>query len=576
MTTDTITSNVTTGVTLRSSDGIYGNPVTVASGVSVSGSPYGINAIDSWAVDNAGTIEGTTGIALQSGGSITNETGGTIDGQIGVYSTIGNVSVVNAAGATISGTSAGIADIHGASLTVENAGTIIGGAYGALYMDALVNRVIIDAGAVFSGGVFGGSGTANTLELSASGGPGTLTGLGSEYVGFQTITIDDGASWTVAGTIAGFSGTTIQGFTANDKLDLTGLTFDAGGHVDLLDGNDLRIIENGHTYHIQLNPTDSFAGDFFHLADDGHGGSFVEEDTTPCYCRGTRIRTPKGEVAVEMLRIGDLVTTAGGAALPLKWIGRRSYRDWLAIGNQDVQPILFKAGAIADRVPARDLYVSPEHAMFIDGMLIPARHLVNGASIVKMQGVEEIDYFHLEFDRHVVIFAEGATAESFVDDDSRMLFHNAEEYRRLYPDEPRRRDAAFCAPRVEAGHALEAARRALAARALRPQAGSEAKGRRLGYVDRATRTLVEGWAMGDEPVRLAVVVNGAVVGQTLADRTRRDLKSSGLGACGFRFMLPQPLSPELSHRIEVRRESDWTLLTGASVTLKPTPAVRGA
>lgn len=197
---------------------------------------------------------------------------------------------------------------------------------------------------------------------------------------------------------------------------------------------------------------------------------------------------------------------------------------------------------------------------------------MNGASIKKMRGVEEIDYFHLEFDLHVVIFAEDATAESFVDDDSRMLFHNADEYRRLYPGEPRRREAKFCAPRVEAGYALEVVCRALAARALWRRSSGVAESRRLGYVDRATRSIVEGWAVGDGPVRLAVVVNGAVVGQTLANRARADLKSSGLGDCGFRFMLPHPLAPELGHRIEVRRESDWTLLTGASVTLKPTAA----
>jgi hypothetical protein len=176
-----------------------------------------------------------------------------------------------------------------------------------------------------------------------------------------------------------------------------------------------------------------------------------------------------------------------------------------------------------------------------------------------------------------VIFAEDAAAESFIDDDSRMLFHNAEEYRRLYPDEPRWRDAEFCAPRVEAGYALETLRRTLAARAL-PGRGASRPSLRLGYVDHATRSLVEGWALGDGsasdagPVRLAVVVNGAVVGQTLADRAREDLKSSGLGDCGFRFVLPKPLPAELSHRIEVRRESDWTLLTGASVTLRPQPA----
>ena len=56
---------------------------------------------------------------------------------------------------------------------------------------------------------------------------------------------------------------------------------------------------------------------------------------------------------------------------------------------------------------------------------------MNGVSILKVERMEEIEYFPLEFDRHKMIFAEGATAGSFVDDDSRMLFHNADEYRRL-------------------------------------------------------------------------------------------------------------------------------------------------
>jgi hypothetical protein len=89
-----------------------------------------------------------------------------------------------------------------------------------------------------------------------------------------------------------------------------------------------------------------------------------------------------------------------------------------------------------------------------------------------------------------VIFAEGARAESFVDDDSRMLFHNAAEYRALYPGEPARRFVEYCAPRVEDGYALEALRRALAARAARllPTAKVARTRVQQGYVDRATRT----------------------------------------------------------------------------------------
>jgi hypothetical protein len=76
-------------------------------------------------------------------------------------------------------------------------------------------------------------------------------------------------------------------------------------------------------------------------------------------------------------------------------------------------------------------------------------------------------------------------------------------------------------------------------------------------------------------VKLAIVVNGAVVGQTLANLYRTDLTEAGFGDghCSFRFTLPQSLSPEIGHRIEVRRESDWSLLHGGPVTLRwrPTP-----
>jgi len=535
-------------------------------------------------IDNTGYIGGADIGVAEAGTSATLDNSGTIvgSGSEGVKLTAGQSLIHNTG---YIGGATGVRE-GGANATLENAGTIhaTGGMAAYLYATGS-NRLIVDAGAAFTGFVKAKASTGgNTIELTSAASAGTISNLGYQYIGFGTITIDAGANWTVAGSITGFGGVTVEGFNNHDRLDLTDLNFSAGDTVSFDDGTNLLTIKNGGgstlaTIHLD----DSADGHAFQLLDDGHGHTFVEEtDYTPCYLKGTRIRMPRGDRAVETLRIGDMIATMGGEALPLKWIGRRSYRDWLAVGNEDAQPILFKAGSIADGIPARDLYVSPEHAMFVDGMLIPARYLVNGASIVKTRDLEEIDYFHLEFDRHAVIFAEGATAESFVDDDSRMLFHNAAEYRRLYPDESRRREVEFCAPRVEAGHALETVQRALAARALGLRSGRQGEALRLGYLDRATRSMVEGWALdhraaaGDGPVRLAIVVNGAVVGQTLADRARADLKSSGLGDCGFSFVLPRQLSPELNHRIEVRRESDWTLLTGASVTLKPAETARAA
>ena len=582
--------------------GVYlfrGGTITNEAGGTIVGADRGIfGGLNPTTLDNAGVIAGTQkyGVILATGGAVTNQSTGTISGYYFAVGGSGYSLSVGNAGTILSTGSAGFGvDLSAYNSTLVNTGAIIGGSYGAafagkyatlenagtikglgghaVYMNGYGgNRLIVDAGAVFDGDVRAYASVANTIELTSGATPGTLSGLGTEYIGFQTVTIDSGASWEIAGSVAGFGGVTVAGFTAHDKFDLTDLAFNAGDRVDLNRMTDvLTVRDSGGTVLATIQLAGDFSGDFFHLSNDGHGHTLMTEDTTPCFCRGTRIRTPGGDRPVETLRIGDLVTTAGGEALALKWIGRRSYRDWLAMGNPHVQPILFKAGALAERVPARDLYVSPEHAMFVDGMLVPACHLVNGVSILKMSGLEEIEYFHLEFDRHIVILAEGAAAESFVDDDSRMLFHNADEYRRLYPDEPPRQ-AEFCAPRVESGPALETLRRRLAARAarLRPDRKAAAAARR-GYVDRATRALVEGWAQGDGPVRLAILVNGAVVGETLADRARADLRSNGLGDCGFRFILPQALSPALGHRIEVRRESDWSLLHGGPVMLRPAP-----
>jgi hypothetical protein len=424
----------------------YQTHVTNAAGAVISGTHYGAYMLDIGTIDNFGTIEATgtdgRGIAGGFSGTIRNEAGGTIAGvAYGValgsdHSFLGNV-------------------------TLENAGTIIGSSGHAVLLDGSTNnRLIVDAGAKFVGDVQSTGQGPGTIELTSGASAGTISGIGSQYRGFQTVKIDSGATWTVAGTEAGFNGTTIQGFGTHDTLDVTDLTFNGGDSVTL-NGSDQLIVGNGSTVLETIQLAGSFTGDYFHLSADSGSGTFITENTTPCYCRGTRIRTPKGDVAVEALRIGDRVTIADGTALPIKWIGRRSYRDWMAVGNDDIQPVLFRADAIAEGIPARDLYVSPEHAMFIDGVLVPAWHLVNGVTIEQTQGVREIDYFHLEFDRHVVIFAEDAPAESFVDDDSRMLFHNAEEYRRLYPNEPRRQ-VEFCAPRVEDGIELAALRDTLA------------------------------------------------------------------------------------------------------------------
>jgi Hint domain len=590
---------------------LYGGSLSNAADGTISASfltaVYGRSGGGPVTVDNSGAITGhNNGVLLQGGGSLTNEATGSIaatngdgvyvsgDGAVTNLGTISGYdgvalgiagSLTNAADGTISGTDFGVyVGIPGSNTTIENAGKITGSKDSVYFKDTGVHRLIVDASATFTGNVVANAAGTNTLELSANGGAGELNGLGTKYIGFQTVTIDAGATWTIAGTMAGIHGSTIEGFNPDDRLDLTNLAFNTNDTA-VLNGDTLMIEDGAGGVLDTIKLAGDLAHDVFNLADDGTGnhGTVITEDYVPCFCRGTRIRVPHGEAAVEDLRIGDLVTIAGGQALPLKWIGRRGYRDWLAVGNEEVQPIRFKAGSIADHIPARDLYVSPEHAMFLDGVLVPARHLVNGISIVKVAGMEEIDYFHLEFDRHVAIFAEGAAAESFIDDDSRMLFHNAEEYRRLYPNETGGRYTAFCAPRVEGGDELDAMRRRLISRGARLSPGTAvvpAMAHR-GSLEIAAHTLVAGWAFaGVEagPVALSVVVNGAVIGQVVADRYRPDLAAAGIGdgRHAFFFRLPKGLPLDISHTIEVRRAFDWSLLLGAPVTLKPQGARRFA
>ncbi len=194
---------------------------------------------------------------------------------------------------------------------------------------------------------------------------------------------------------------------------------------------------------------------------DSQGSVFELTDTdyVACYARGTLIATPGGEVVVEDLAIGDRVLTAAGIAEPVRWIGRRSYAGRFLAGRRHLLPILFRAGSLGAGLPRRDLRVSPAHAMVLDGVLVPASCLVNGVSIVRDETCRRIDYLHVELARHDVILAEGAPSESFLDDDSRGLFHNAAEYRALYPDAPAA--GRYCAPRVEDGYVLDTIRRRL-------------------------------------------------------------------------------------------------------------------
>jgi Hint domain len=160
--------------------------------------------------------------------------------------------------------------------------------------------------------------------------------------------------------------------------------------------------------------------------------------TPNCFRRGTLIRTAHGEVPVEDLATGDLVVTTNGE-LPVKWIGQQTIRRATSGSyHPSVVPIRVSRFAIDDQTPRRDLYLSQEHCLFIDGVLIPAKYLVNGLSIALDRDAnlsETIEYFSVEFETHEVVFAEGAAAESFQYAGGRIAWDNLSEYQDLYGSE---------------------------------------------------------------------------------------------------------------------------------------------
>ena len=227
---------------------------------------------------------------------------------------------------------------------------------------------------------------------------------------------------------AGAGGNTLNGGDGNDTIG-----FDAVGRYSVTDlgGGDYRIdyLGNGPAYDTVLTSNTvrefesfSYNNGIFAFADVAGSGSEVLQ---VCFAAGTRIATDRGEVAVERLRPGDVVLTAAGEMVPALWVGRRHVTLAGRANAAEMAPVRIRAGALGAGLPRRDLLVSPDHCLFLDGVLVPARLLVDGTSIVVETAMAEVTWFHVELARHDVLLAEGAPAESWLDCGNRAWFANA-------------------------------------------------------------------------------------------------------------------------------------------------------
>jgi hypothetical protein len=287
--------------------------------------------------------------------------------------------------------------------------------------------------------------------------------------------------------IGGFAGT-ITSFRKGNDFVITGGTL---SNLGVSNNNTLTVSDSGHGGTDQIMFGSGISTSGFIIVN----GNTIQ---VACFAAGTRIATKAGLVAVEDLRVDDRVIVVIGQANsltevklspvvapgegdheaddqpgePIVWIGQRTVNCKRHPKPETVWPVRVSKGAFGENIPVRDLYLSPDHAVFVNGVLVPVKLLVNGTSIVQVKR-STVTYYHVELPAHAVILAEGLTVESYLDLDDRADFANGSETIRLFPDFDARlaRNAGTTwetrgvAPLVLAGQKLWAERNLVAERA---------------------------------------------------------------------------------------------------------------
>lgn len=216
----------------------------------------------------------------------------------------------------------------------------------------------------------------------------------------------------------------------------SGVWNDSGDLVVLSDGtNQISAVYNGFT---NTGNSDNFGddtdGESLQRTPDGSDNIISAAPTPECFLTGTRILTEAGYKAVEELQIGDRAQTANGTSAEIKWIGYQTIEPDNVKNPLRSYPILVKAGALGNNLPCRDLYLSPDHALLVDGLLINAGALVNDVSILKTEPTEAFVYHSVELEHHALLVAEGTSAESYMPHhQDRANYDNGAEYEELYP-----------------------------------------------------------------------------------------------------------------------------------------------
>jgi hypothetical protein len=305
-------------------------------------------------------------------------------------------------------------DVAEGNETSENAATLVGNTYGGVG-DPLVNQVqTLSPGSTgFSGGPMWQGYDVDNNAIN------------------ETFRINGGPEQTIDG-VAGYSATItyIDGSTAV----ISAVIFqDTSGNLYLAP----EPTSNADQAALEAKPIRALSIDSLITNAAVLGGDRVNATYATCFTSGTAIRTPKGDMLIEHLKVDDMVTTMDNGPQPIRWIGTQPLSHRQLQARPNLRPILIRQGLLG---ATRNLLVSPQHSVLLGpDTLVRAKHLVDvpKSGIRIAHGKKKIMYIHLMFDAHQIIFAENSPSESFYPGPmalNGLTFRAKAKLRMLFPD----------------------------------------------------------------------------------------------------------------------------------------------
>ena len=224
-------------------------------------------------------------------------------------------------------------------------------------------------------------------------------------------------------------------FTGLDGQSTTAYTIEGEGTN--LNGEPITVSISGEVASLQVvfdNGPDEPTAGWIWLSDIS-----FDQAVIPCFTRGTMIETKHGPVLIEDLKAGDLIKTLDHGFQPILWVGSTTVN-----AEQRFAPVLFKKGAIGNN---QDLLLSPQHrvllqdwraeVLFGEGEILTSAISLQNDSTILRQPAKSVEYFHIMFTQHEIVFAAGVPSESFHPGEatlSRMDQQVQQEVYALFPE----------------------------------------------------------------------------------------------------------------------------------------------